>query len=275
MKKIMFTFVAVLATLMIVPHSLNAQEKKKEKKKKEVKWEWDGKKSGNETFDSYLMACDSLWTKIQGYQESTTMYAYKEDTLTVDGKIYLIAHMEDTNKNLLSKGMANWQFVETASNSLIIGLNATQISMQTASATMALPSLGFNALSFGKYIKAGPQIVAMAVNEVKDLASMRRAQMRRWNDMRKKAVDPTVLKLSLDEKGLDNFKKCYFAKELKEEDTEYQEIKTVMEQKSQEQLDKDAANVCQDMANGTVLPEDKSKSLDNISEDEFTKAANA
>lgn len=275
MKKIMIAFVALLAALMVAPNSLNAQEKKKEKKKKEVKWEWDGKKSGNETFDSYLMACDSLWTKIQGYQEATTTYTYKEDTLKIDGKIYLIAHMEDVNKNLLSTAMANWQFVETTTNGACIVLNGAQISVQTASATMALPSLGLSALSFGKYIKAGPQIVGMAINEIKDLAAVRRIQMRRWNDMKKNAVDPTVLKLDLDEKGLKIFKKCYFAKELKEEDKEYQEIKTVMEQKNQEQLDRDAANVCQDMANGTILPEDNSKSLDNISDDEFTKAANA
>lgn len=55
--------VAVLLISLPDMASGSNQKKKKEKKpKKEFVWDWDGKKTGVEEVDDYLLGCDTLWT---------------------------------------------------------------------------------------------------------------------------------------------------------------------------------------------------------------------
>lgn len=267
MKKLQLIGTLLLSVLMLAPATMNAQDKKKKKKaKKEFVWDWNHEKSGNETVDEYLLACDTLWNDITKYQENITSYLMKEDTIMVDGKIYTMAHMETAEGSLLTKGAANWQLVESIGTGVTIVANSVQIAAQTASATMALPSLGLKALSYGKYVKAGPNIIAKGGKEIKEIVVMRKMQMSKWKAMRKDAIDPATLNLGMDEETLKKFAKSYFIKELKAEETGYNEVKTVFDQKTPEQIEQEAKDFADNVANKTVLPEEAGQTIDDSDE---------
>lgn len=273
MKKLNCMLAALLAVLVMVPTSMNAQDNKKKKKaKKEFVWDWDHVKSGNKDVDEYLMACDTLWNNITQYQENITAYEYKEDTLKLDDKYYIMAWMQTKDNALLTKAAANWQLVESVTSGIGIVTSSVQIAAQTATATMALPSLGLKAFSYGKYVKAGPMIIGKAGKEIKEIVVLRKEQMNKWKAMRQDAIDPAILFPDMDPALLDKLSKSYFIKELKPEEAGYDEIKTIMEQKSSEELTQDKKDFTDGVEAKTVLPEMAGKTL-NDDDDAFMKEA--
>lgn len=273
MKKFNYLLAVLLAVLVVIPTSMNAQgNKKKKKAKKEFVWDWDHKKSGNEDVDAYLMACDTLWNNITQYQENITAYEFKEDTFKLGDKYYVQAWMQTKDNALLTKAAANWQLVESVTSGISIVANSVQIAAQTASATMALPSLGLKAFSYGKYVKAGPVIIGKAGKEIKEIVVLRKEQMNKWKAIRKDAIDPTTLFPDMDPTLLNKLSKSYFIKELKPEEAGYDEIKTVMEQKSPEELEQAQKDWLAALEAKTELPEDAQKTL-NDDDDAFMKEA--
>lgn len=273
MKKLNCMLAVLLAVLVMVPTSMNAQDNKKKKKaKKEFVWDWDHVKSGNKDVDEYLMACDTLWNDITQYQENITAYEYKEDTLKWGDKYYIMAWMQTKDNALLTKGAANWQLVESITSGISIVTNSVQIAAQTATATMSLPSLGLKALSYGKYVKAGPMIIGKAGKEIKEIVLLRKEQMNKWKAMRQDAIDPATVFTDMDPALLDKLSKSYFIKELKPEEAGYDEIKTIMEQKSSEELMQDSKDKFAEINGKTVLPEMAGKTL-NDDDDAFMKEA--
>ena len=273
MKKLNCMLAVLLAVLVMVPTSMNAQDNKKKKKaKKEFVWDWDHVKSGNKDVDEYLMACDTLWNNITQYQENITAYEYKEDTLKWGDKYYIMAWMQTKDNALLTKGAANWQLVESVTSGIGIVTSSVQIAAQTATATMALPSLGLKAFSYGKYVKAGPMIIGKAGKEIKEIVVLRKEQMNKWKAMRQDAIDPAILFPDMDPALLDKLSKSYFIKELKPEEAGYDEIKTIMEQKSSEELTQDKKDFTDGVEAKTVLPEMAGKTL-NDDDDAFMKEA--
>lgn len=273
MKKLNCMLAALLAVLVMMPTSMNAQDNKKKKKaKKEFVWDWDHVKSGNKDVDDYLMACDTLWNDITQYQENITAYEFKEDTLKLDDKYYIIAWMQTKDNALLTKAAANWQLVESITSGISIVTSSVQIAAQTATATMALPSLGLKAFSYGKYVKAGPMIIGKAGKEIKEIVLLRKEQMNKWKAMRQDAIDPATLFPDMDPALLDKLSKSYFIKELKPEEAGYDEIKTIMEQKSPEEWTQKYNDFVNDEAAKTVLPEMAGKTL-NDDDDAFMKEA--
>lgn len=273
MKKLNYLLMALLAVLVVMPISTNAQSNKKKKKaKKEFVWDWNHEKSGNEDVDAYLMACDTLWNDITQYQENITAYEFKEDTFKLGDKYYVQAWMQTKDNALLTKAAANWQLVESVTSGISIVANSVQIAAQTASATMALPSLGLKAFSYGKYVKAGPIIIGKAGKEIKEIVVLRKEQMNKWKAMRKDAIDPATLFPDMDPALLEKLSKSYFIKELKPEEAGYDEIKTVMEQKSPEELAQDQKDWLAALEAKTELPEDAQKTLKD-DDDAFMKEA--
>jgi len=262
MKTFKLIIAVLLAAMMVAPTTMYAQ--KKEKKEKNFEWVMP-KLSGNKDFDGYLYACDSLWTKMEQYQENITSYQLKEDTLKAsDGKIYILSHMENISGKLMTKGAANWQLAESATAGLSIIANSMQISTQTAAATLALPSLGFKALSYGKYVKAGPLIVGKAGKEIKELVLRRKEQMKKWKDMKANNVDPSVLGVTLNDNVLSNLQKSYFIKVLKPEDTGYEETVTFWANKSDEEITASVNDIIVGIDAKTVLPEEAGKTIDEV-----------
>ena len=273
MKKLNCMLAALLAVLVMMPASMNAQNNKKKKKaKKEFVWDWDHVKSGNEDVDEYLLACDTLWNDITQYQENITAYEFKEDTFKLGDKYYVMAWMQTKDNALLTKSAANWQLVESITSGVSIVANSVQIAAQTATATISLPSLGLKALSYGKYVKAGPIIIGKAGKEIKEIVLLRKEQMKKWKAMRQDAIEPATLFPDMDPNLLNKLSKSYFIKELKPEEAGYDEIKTIMEQKSPEELAQDQKEWLAALEAKTELPEDAQKTL-NDDDDAFMKEA--
>lgn len=255
----------LLAMLVAMPSEINAAKEKKEKKPYE--WNWDKKLSGNKGVDDYLLAVDSIWYKMKDLNMAMERYEYKEDTIMKNGKIYVAAHMEDPEGNYVTRGTVNWQFAQTTTLSADIVLEATQIALQTATATMSLPSLGMGALTYGKYVKAGPKVLGMATTGIKDIWHVAVAQAKRWNKMKKESVDPTAVWGELTDKQKEVCNKCLYIREVNDPE-EFKTIEKILRaNKSQEQLDAEAEAYTNELANANVSEEEKGKTLDNWGDD--------
>jgi hypothetical protein len=256
----------VLGMIICMPQRVDSKEKKK------YEWNWDGTKSGNEDFDEYLLKVDTLWNKIKTYHETLDKFTYKEDTLSVDGKYYVVAYMTTDEGQYVTRSTVNWQFSEAILQSSQIVLDATDAALLTTSATMALPSLGLNALSFGKYLKGGPVVIGRGTGEMKTVWSLRKQQAKRWKAMKEDAVDPSTLSLNLTESQVKLLNKCAFIKEYNETSDDYQMISEVQKNKTEEQLQAERDAFANSLASAIILPEDEAKMLDDISDEAFQAA---
>lgn len=189
MKTLLKALVLVLIGLMVLPSGAQAQKKKKEKKP--FVWELP-KLTGNEDFDKYLLTCDTLYTRIQHYNDSITYYkVLQAETGQVDdtGKPlykYLIVDAEG-NARTPMRALAQYaDFILTGTN---IILDCTNLSLLTAVATTTLPSLGFSALSHAKYLKAGPKIVGMGGKEIKEIVTSCKAQAKDIRALKKSSTN--------------------------------------------------------------------------------------
>lgn len=275
-KNVIWTMLIVLlGCSFLVPDSVQA---KKKKEKKKYEWKWDGELSGNETVDQYLLSCDTLWTKIQNYREQIDQFDYKEDTLRfingADTTIYLAVHLENKEGQLFSKGVANWQLAQSIMSGVSIVLESTQIGLQTASATLALPQLGLGAISFAKYVKAGPNIIAIGMKEIKEIVQQRKYQWGQWKQAKEGAIEDlsTIDWSSLEQAGaakisIDNLNKCFFIKKIEPQSETWTQMQTVLMNKTQEEMDADNKN----FAMTTNMPEDTTKKNTEFSDDEFQK----
>ena len=192
-----------------------SKKAKKEKVKKEkvpYVWDWDGTLSGNETFDDYLLNLDTIWNNIQEYQNMFGKYTYKQDTVMINEKYYIMAYMTDTLGNKVTRGQTNWQIANSILASTNIVLDATLASVLTATAALALPSLGMNAFFFGKYMKAGPMIIAKGMKEIGNVAKLNKQISRQWKAAKEGALDP--VELGFSEKAARNMNKVCYIKEI-------------------------------------------------------------
>lgn len=244
---------------------------KDNKEKKPFQWTWDKKLSGEKNVDEYLLSVDSIWDKMQNLAGMLETYTYKEDTISINGKYYLAAHMEDSKGNYVTRATVNWQFVESITLSFDIVTRATIVGLQTATATMSLPSLGMKALSYAKYVKAGPKILGLAGTGIKDIWTKRKQQASRWSGMKKSAVDMSTLGITLTDKQKETYNKSMYLIEINDASEDYTVVKEKLTNKSQEQLDKERDAFLAQLENANVLPSDASKSLDNLDENELSK----
>lgn len=275
MKKLIFKYTLLLICMLIAaPMVIQAKDDKKEKKeKKPYEWNWDKTPSGNKEVDDYLLAVDSVWYQMQDLNKQVETYTYKEDTILVNGKFYIAAHMEDPEGNYITRGTVNWQFFNTTMLSANIVLKATNISLQTAIATTALPSLGLKALSYGKYVKAGPKIIGLATTGVKDIWTKTKAQSKRWNAMKQAGVDPEAIGMELTDQQKEVYNKCIYIIEINETSEDYTAIKEIYDNKSEEQIKQERDKYLKELASITVLPSEESKSLENLDDSELDKYA--
>jgi hypothetical protein len=65
----------------------------------------------------------------------------------------------------------------------------TLMATYTASATSALPSLGMKALSYGKYLKAGPKMIDYGMKEIKEITTKARSQAKDIKKLKKGVTD--------------------------------------------------------------------------------------
>lgn len=258
MKKLLLLALALLT----MGSQMEVSAAKKEKNG--LKWEWDGTKSGNETIDKYLLQIDTLYNKVQEYQKSIDSYVMKDTTLQLNGKWYEIAWMEDSQGQILTRATVNWQCVQAYTLGANIILDMTNAGLGSASASLALPELGLKALKFGKYIKGGPAVISEGTKAIKTVRGKWIANSRQWKAMKDGAIeDPATIGYDgFSASFIEKLNKCFYIKEVKEDDPTYQEIVKKNEGKSADEIAKDASGWTTQMEQTTVLPEDKSKALD-------------
>lgn len=241
-----------------------SKKAKKEKVKKEkvpYVWDWDGTLSGNETFDDYLLNLDTIWNNIQEYQNMFGKYTYKQDTVMINEKYYIMAYMTDSLGNKVTRGRTNWQIANSILASTNIVLDATLASVLTATAALALPSLGMNAFFFGKYMKAGPMIIAKGMKEIGNVAKLNKQISRQWKAAKEGALDP--VELGFSEKAARNMNKVCYIKEIVETDPSWQTVSTQTNLKSSDDLEVAWSD------DSTTLPEEADKSYEDIDEVEL------
>lgn len=270
MKKILFLFLCIVALSQSteVNAQNNSKKDKKSKEKKEYVWDWNGERSGDKDFDEYLVKINELWKMMDTYQAKFGSYNYVEDTLQINGKLYIMAHMEDANKSVVTRGTVNWLFANSISTGVSIVLDATSASLLTTSATLALPLLGLKAVKFGKYLKGGPMVINKGVKDIGAMTKQTKLNLRSWRSLKNGAVDPETLNY-FSEQALKTMKRCYYVKEIVKTAPTYTVIEQRLKDKTPAEIEAEANRIGQEIAQQMVLPEDANKDLDDLSDAEL------
>lgn len=260
MKKIIILALALLT--LGGQMEMSAQKKEKVKKEKKVmKWNWDGKTlSGNDKIDTYIKTIDTLYNRVQIYNEVMDSYEMKTEEFLCNGKKYEVAYMLDGEGKMITRGTVNWQCVQAVMQATGIVLDMTNASLMSANAAMELPNLGLNALKFAKYVKGGPAVISAGTKGIKDVRKKWVKNSRKWKDMKVDAIkDPkTIGYEGMDENLVQKLNKCCYIKEIKE----FSETKEVG--KSESVVISDANTVFSAIANAQQAEEDKRKSNEKM-----------
>ncbi len=187
MKKVVL-ILSCLFAFACINDALAQDKKKKEKVKKEKKeyvWEMPAL-TGNEGFDKYLLTCDTLYNRISTYRDSVTFYHIVLDCdIDAQGDTIFNPRMIDDEGNARGTALAAMQYSDMFKTGTSLLADLVIITAETASATASLPSLGTKALSYAKYVKAGPKILSMGTSEVKDIMGKISVQRKQIRSIRK------------------------------------------------------------------------------------------
>ena len=268
-------FVIALALLTLGGTLEVAAQKKEKKPKKELKWEWDGVKSGNETIDKYLLTIDTLYNRVISYRDSVDKYVFKKDTLGINGKYYEIARMINADGQLVTQGEVNFQCYTACMDGLSIVLAMTNAGLQSANAALALPQLGLNALKFAKYVKGGPAVISQGLTTVKTIRGKWITNLKDWRKMKAGALSENELRSLgyFDDASIKKIMKCIYVTEIKPGEPEYQQVQTVMKNKTEEEKKAEAEAYAQVIANSEVAKEDARRTMQEVNDDNFLKEA--
>ena len=208
MKKLMTILFCAIALGVVMPQQTMAQDSKKEKKKKERKpFEWKMPElTGDKTFDDYLKTCDTLYNRIRNYSDGIVFYSVKKGLVPdkKTGETKEVMGVFDENNNYRSSGKALEQYAQLILQGTGLLADLTLITTSTAAATSALPNLGMKALSYGKYVKAGPKIVQMGTDEIGEIVKKTREQAKAIRALRKGYNEEGQLKnASVDPSNID------------------------------------------------------------------------
>lgn len=170
------------------------KNEKKKKNRKEFVWEKPSEMTGIKDFDTYILTCDTLWNRITTYRDS--IHFFQIDTVKVIDKTtntpyydIQIRDEEGTKRNWLESIKQGTDMVLTGTN---IVLDAANITLMTATATTSLTENPLVAFTHGKYLKAGPRIVKLAYDEVKEIVSRTKVQTKQMREIHKSKIDKST-----------------------------------------------------------------------------------
>ena len=235
-----------------------AREKKKSERPAYV-WDWDGTRSGNSTFDSYLVTVTNIWNDIVKYEKEFACYHYVQDTLCHEGKFYILAYMEDAEGGVITRNQSNWQIANSVVAGVNIVLASTNASLATASATLALKDMGLVGIAFVPYITGGPMVIAKGMKEMAAITKINKTISRQWKAAKNGALDPATLGLFTDAE-VRKMNNCCYLKEIVDTDPMYTMLVTRYETKTPEELAAETAAMGSDWENKNEIPETKSMS---------------
>ena len=190
MKKFLTCIACALAMTIAMPTSSFGADKKKEKKaKKKAEWVLP-ELTGNEGFDTYLLKCDTLNTKIKSYCDSIEFFEMAEITVSDEtGEKDIQYAIVNEAGELRSSNKAFKQNMDIILAYPLIAADITGLAAYTATATASLPSLGMKALSYGKYVKSGPSIIGDGFQEMKKIYKKARGQAKQIKALKEGKID--------------------------------------------------------------------------------------
>lgn len=195
MKKLL-AFIALFMCLgLIIPTQastfIDKKEKKEKKKKAKKPYVWVMPAlTGNKDFDDYLKLCDDLNNKIVAYSDSIVFYEVAEiHVIDESGEKDIQYHVVDSAGNLRSANKAFQQNFDLVMAYPLIALDMTNLGLASTSASLALTDLGLNAISYGKYIKAGPILIGRGGKEMKEIYKRARAQAKQIKALKEGKID--------------------------------------------------------------------------------------
>lgn len=187
MWKVFETILVSLLLLGVFP--VSAQKKAK------VAFNWETlrpkKLSGNESMDTYILSCDTLWNRIQNYKESVTFFNV-DTTWARDNEsrqLIKVVRITDEKGNPRNFSRSIQQGMELILNGSGIVLDAASISLQTTSASLSLAENPLLAFSYAKCLKGGPSIVKLAYGEIRDIVNATKKQVYATQSMRKSQLE--------------------------------------------------------------------------------------
>lgn len=193
MKKQLLLTLCVVALGVLFSQTTWA-EKKSKKESKPYEWKMPAL-TGNADFDRYLLKCDTINKRISSYCDGITFYQMRPVVVTENGQegeqeIDRQWCMIDPETNTLrSSNAAFKQNLDIVLSYPALLLEMTSLATYTASATTALPSLGLKSVSYAKYLKAGPKMIAAGGAEMKKIYKAARAQAKQIKDLKAGKVD--------------------------------------------------------------------------------------
>lgn len=193
MKKLEKIASFLMIAMLLLPCGMQAQKKEKKEKKEKKSFVWElPALTENKDFDTYLLTCDTLYTRIQAYNDSIVYYkVVQSDTGQKDDAgqpLYQYAIVDDEG-NARNTGRALLQYTDFILTGTNIALDCTNLTLLTTLATTALPSLGLNAFSYAKYLKAGPKIVGMGAKEIGEITRSCKTQAKAIRSLKKSSTN--------------------------------------------------------------------------------------
>lgn len=182
MKKILSLMAFAMIFGAFAPQALYAEKKEKKQQasttpKKTWKWEMPSKMTGIKDFDNYLLSCDSLNNRLVSYMDSVTFYSVRVINVTQkDGSVVTRRCVVDEDNNIRGTGEALLQYIDMTTTGVEILADMAAITAETAVATTSLTENPLVALSHGKYLKAGPKLVAEGGKTIKELLKKMKEQ---------------------------------------------------------------------------------------------------
>lgn len=191
-----FLCLGILMPVMSYANTGNDDKKdkkeKKEKKKKEKKpYVWVMPKlTGDQSFDEYLKLCDQTNSQIKKYSEGITFYEVAEIHVTdANGEVDVQYCVVDSLGNIRSSNLALAQNLDIIFAYPSIALDATNLTLSTATATTAIAGNPMLALTHGKYLKAGPILSGRVLKEMKVIYKKARAQAKQIKALKAGKID--------------------------------------------------------------------------------------
>ncbi len=172
MKRNLSLVIFTLILGLVIPGNAFAadKEKKEKKQKKAWKWEMPSELTGDADFDNYLKTCDELNTKIVSYMDSVTFYTVKKINITQeDGTVVERRCVVDENGNIRGSSEALAQYIQMTNSGMGILNDMLNITNQTTAASAYITKNPLKVIKYGKYLKAGPKIVAEGGKTMKAL----------------------------------------------------------------------------------------------------------
>lgn len=269
MKKI---FLIVLA-LFTLGSQISVDAQKKEKKsKKELKWDWDGKLSSNSEINQYLLTIDTLYNRVQAYQENFGNFTLNEGYFYYNDKLYSISCMLDNQGRVASRARVNWQFAQAYAEGTLIILDMADATLGSTNAALTLPKLGLEAIQFAKYVKGGPAVISKGTQAIKTIRATCLKNSRKWKEMKDGSLDDaaSIGYPGFTDEIVKKLNKYYYVKEVRMDDPTYTETVAKYRNMTNDEIATQCQDVAQKIDSTTVLPEDKNKESDE--ELDFEKA---